>query len=569
MQAPDGAVLRPESGEIYLEARTSDDVPPPPHRTRLTLSSSPSRLLWIAAALAAVAACGDGDAGPGPELPFAGVSEVAGSDLEEWSLLAVPRDGGPAEARSVSDPGRVVWTGETTLPAANSLHLLEGPVLVLRTPSGEVHRYDPRTDELSQIGRAGEDAVWAASGRDGVLADPEGALLHVGPEGAWRYEVDGRPTWAAPVADGGVAVLVDRGDESPALWLVRRGTEGPAARSDVTVRAPALVTGWGRRMAAVSPGGETLRFVAVPSLSDAGEVALDGPVGALAASPSSHEIYAGVGAPPRVLRVSRFTSEVGTLVETDREIRALRSATLGSALLVDDGGEPLWVPVDGSGSRRLEGDWRADLPLVAPDGRVLLALDGGLALWDPAEGSGADPVDVPPGLWWAAVQWNPAPPSVVSDRVEAESVAAATDTEGEGAEGPPGARPPADSLVPEEEPVAAGDPAGDEEDGERDVGEADSPPAGDLTPGFYAVVAAAREEDGVRRLLDRLSEAGYPTELQRHRDDAGQLWFRGLVGGYGSREEAEAAARQLSRERDVDPWVTEIRAGAEAREAFP
>lgn len=540
---------------------------PPLHRTRPTVSSPLPRLLWIAAVLVAAAACGDGDAGPGSEVPLTGVSEVAGTDLEEWSLLAVPRDGGRPEARSVSDPGEVVWTGETRLPAAASIHLLDGPLVVLRTPDGGVYRYDPLTDELTQVGRAGEDASWAASGRDGVLADPGGALLQIGAEGAWRYELDGRPAWAGPVADGGVAVLVERDDAPPALWLVRRGTEGPAARSDPEVRAPVLVTAWGTRLAAVGGDGETLRFVAVPSLSPAGDVALPGPVGALAASPSSHEIYAGVGAPPRVVRVNRFTDEARTLVEVEREVRNLRTAPLGSALLVDDGGAPLWVPVDGGEARRLEGEWRDDLPLVAPDGRVLLARDGGMALWSPDDGGTTEAIDAPAGRWWGAVEWNPAPPAVVSDRVEAESVTGATDTDARRQ-----GRPPADSLVPEAAPdTAAGadtargrrGPGGEEARGDTAAARSG------LTPGFYAVVVAAREEDGVRRLLDGLSEAGYPTALQRHRDDAGRLWYRGLVGEYGTRQEAEAAARQLRRERDVDPWVTEVRAGAGAREVFP
>lgn len=540
---------------------------PPLSRTRPNVSSPLPRLLWIAAALVAVAACGDGDgAGGGIDVPLTGVSEVAGSDLQEWSLLAVPRDGGRAEARSVADPAEVVWTGETRLPDAASIHLLDGPLVILRTPGGEVHRYDPVADELTQVGRAGEDAVWAASGRDGVLADPAGSLLQIGAEDAWRYELDGRPTWAGPVADGGVAVLVERDGGAPALWLVRQGTEGPAARSDVEVRPPALVTAWGKRLAAVGPDGETVRFVAAPSLSAAGTVAVEGPVSALAASPSSHEIYAAVGAPPRVLRVNRFTDEARPLAEADREIRALRPAPLGSALLVDDGGAPLWVPVDGAGSRRLEGEWRDDLPLVAPGGRVLLVRDGEMALWSAADGGTTEAVDAPADRWWAAVEWNPAPPAVTSDRVEAEGVTAAADTGGR-----PEGRPPADSLVPEEAPEgeAGAEPGRDAGGGEGTSPDSAAAGRGGLTPGFYAVVVAARDADGVRRLLDRLTEAGYPTALQRHRDDAGRLWYRGMVGDYGTREEAEAAARQLRRERDVDPWVTEVRAGEEAREVYP
>lgn len=526
------------------------------------------RAAALAVALLAVAACGDGDGSPGDaagsDPSFRGVSQVAGSDLEAWSLLAVPRDGGTVEARSVRDPARVIWTGETELPPVRSVHLLDGPQVVLRTPGGEVHRYDPRAEELTRLGEVGEEARWAARGRHGVFREPGGKLLHVGPEGAWRYEIDGRPVWSGPVVDAGVAVLVEREGAPPALWLVRRGSSRAENRADSVVRAPVLVTGWGRRLVGVGTDGTSLRFLAVPALTPSGRVALGSGVSALAASPSTHEIYAGVGSPPHVVRVSRFALESRELVDTERAVEGIRPATLGAFLLVHDGGAPLWVPLDGEEARRLWGPWRDDLPMGTPDGRVLLVRDGRLALWTPTRDE-AEPVDGPVDRWWGAVRWNPAPPAVVSDRVEGERVAAA-DTGRSDRAGPSGAAPPPDSLVPERVRPPEG-AAGPDTTGRP--GGADSLPSGDVTSGYYAVVVAARDADGVRRLLARLSEGGYPTAVQRHRDDAGRLWYRGMVGPYDGREEAEATSRQLRSEHEVDPWVTEIRAGADARDVFP
>ena len=41
------------------------------------------------------------------------------------------------------------------------------------------------------------------------------------------------------------------------------------------------------------------------------------------------------------------------------------------------------------------------------------------------------------------------------------------------------------------------------------------------------------------------------------------MWYRALVGPYPVRERAEASARQLRRERDLDAWVIEVTAGTE------
>lgn len=503
--------------------------------------------------MALAAACG-GDGGTAPE--GAGPPDLEGSALHadlagrDWSLLAVPRDGGTVQARSVEDPSRVVWEGETEVPPASTIHLLDGPVVVLRTADGVVHRYDPRADEVVRIGTVAPASRWSSWNRYGVFADSSGSLLlEIGPEGSWRYELGAPPSWAAPVEGGRVAALV-RSDPGPALWLVARGGSEPEARQEGGFAVPGLSTAWGRRLVLTGADGSTLRFVTVSSLTGAGEAAVRGPVTALAASPSSHEIYAGVADPPRLVRVNRFARQVEEMVSLPRPPRAIRPAVLGDFLLVDDGGEPLMVSLDGDAMRRVAGAWRSDLPMGTPDGRVLLARDGELLSWDPDGGGDARPVDGPAGRWWGAVRWNPAPPPVVAESLEGERMAAG--------------RARADSLrdslaraldsVPVVPPETAAAP---------DTVQQEGPPAG-----FYAVVVAAREEAGVEEMVAGLRDAGYPTAVQAHEDDAGRTWYRGLVGPYRERSSAEAAARQLRRERGMSVWITEVRAATPTEDIF-
>lgn len=520
----------------------------PPTRIRLS-SRLPSRLaLPVLATALALAACDPGSSEApdrsmdGPEVTGAALSADAGR--EGWSLLTVPREGGVARARSMADPARVVWEGETRLPPAREIQRIEGPSVLLRTADGVVHRYEPRTDELSRVGTVTAGARWSGWDRYGLWVDPErSSLLQIGPEGSWRYEMGASLWWAAPVEQGRVAALVEE-NEASALWLVGRGESEPEARARDGFTSPGLVTAWGRRLVLSGAGDGTVRFFAVPSMAPAGRVEVGGPVTALAASPSSHQIYVGVDEPPRLMKVDRLSKEASEMTGLPRPARELRPAVLGGSLLVSDGEALRRVSLVGGDTVGVPGSWREDLPLALPDDRVILVRDGEVALW--SSGGSSTELEVSPARWWSAVRWNPAPPPVVSDRISDEDLTS--------------------GLNPDDS--AAGDTAAPAPGETGPSAPGDSGAAAGPAPGFYAVMTAAREREGVRDLLDRLEEGGYRTALQEHHDDAGRTWYRGLVGPFSRREGAEAAARQLRRERDMDGWVTELRPGATTGEIF-
>lgn len=473
------------------------------------------------------------------------------SAVERWSLLAIPRTGGTATARRVTSPEKTVWTGETTLPPASEVHVLEGPVVVLRTDRGVVHRYAPRSDEMTRVGRLQGSVRWQGWGGHGVYVDTDARrVLQIGAEGTWEYELSRAPLWAAPVEGGRIAVLVEGTGQEGQLWLASRGSAEPETRASGDFAPVGTVVAWGRRLVLASGDRRALKFVVIPSLTVSGEVRLPGSVTAVARSPSSHEVYAAVEEPPRWVRVNRFTEEVEATVGLERPLVQLRSATLGQFVLGYDGEAAHWLSLTGESPRTLRTAWRSDLPLGAPDGAVLLARGEGLYRWVPGS-DGAAPLDLPSDLWWAAVRWSPAPPPVVASRVEGRTVA--EDTGGTALPTPETTddrTEPGGALSPLGGGTRAGGPA-------RDTAGAEAP-----EPGFYAIAVSARRRRGVERLVSELSEAGYPTAIQPYEDDAGREWYRGMVGPYASRSEAEAAARQLQNERDLSAWVTEVTAGA-------
>jgi cell division septation protein DedD len=68
-------------------------------------------------------------------------------------------------------------------------------------------------------------------------------------------------------------------------------------------------------------------------------------------------------------------------------------------------------------------------------------------------------------------------------------------------------------------------------------------------------VAAYQRESDASALRDRLAKKGYRASVSSASTAAG-TFFRVRVGGYETRNEAQAVAGRLKREEQLEPWVT-------------
>jgi cell division septation protein DedD len=68
-------------------------------------------------------------------------------------------------------------------------------------------------------------------------------------------------------------------------------------------------------------------------------------------------------------------------------------------------------------------------------------------------------------------------------------------------------------------------------------------------------VAAYQREGDASAVRDRLVKKGYPAFVTSASTAAG-TWFRVRVGGYDTRNEAQAVATRLKRDEQFEPWVT-------------
>ena len=424
--------------------------------------------------------------------------------------------------RPLAIPDSVVWTGSTDLPGIQDLRALGDLMVVLLTEDGRVFRYEPLTDQAEQVARVSRDAVFGATAVSAVaLIDRESQVVHeISTDNASEYSLEETAAWASPV-DGGLAVLTA---SEPSRLRVTRRTDFEVVL-DIEVGGQAvLVTAWGQRIVLTGPGGQSVQIFATDDGVLVGETDVGGPIRALGASPSSHEIYVSIDDPPRLVVVDRFSLSVREVTESAAPIQEFRPGVFGESVLMRTA-DGIGQLVSGDAVvRPLGGTWRSDLPLGVSSGRTIILADDEAHLLTAGDAVGSVLAGGAP-TWWVPLRWNPGTKRAV-DRpsVTAEADARAQD-------------------------VTVGEPEVD----------ASTPP--DSTAGragHYAIVVSARQRSGVADLLGTLSHAGYPTRLQRYPDEAGNTWFRGLVGPYPTRGRAQAAARQLQREYDLQAWVTEL-----------
>lgn len=485
-------------------------------------------LFALAAVLAACSSADDRGAQPASTAP-------PGPDA---IVLRIPAGGGQARAYRYPVLDTLIWTTRAALPAQVQplAFSIDAGTLALLDSTGVPWRLTLGSGLLE---RAYPTALDGSVSLDGtaIYGTSEGSLLRLttSENTPWKASTAARQSQLQPLRDGGVLLI---GQRPPETVLTRFRPPATDAVDSAVLPGPArLISAAGGDRYYLSDGPRALVSVRARDLDKLGTILLGDSIIATTTSPSGDRVYVlgRDGSAARVQVIAKYTDEIVAKVPVPTDASALRMDPLGRYLLVRHGSDADSVLLIGVATDavlgRIVSPWRADLPLVLPDGR-LATLRGDDVVILSADKFQAVSV-VPGGARdiWTVVQWNGFRRRTGDSPLRATAVQ--VDTVRRRAVDTTAAKPMADSQPPRSD---SGAPAA-ADSGRRRLTRVDS------------IRRAARVADSLRRLGTRPDTATRPrpaVAAPAPQDAPGSLGERGTFVVQFAALKAEQPARQLA-----------------------
>jgi hypothetical protein len=498
-------------------------------------------LLALALVLAACSGPERGDDPSASDSPT--VISAGGADR---LLLRFPRAGGPVRVFAYPRVDSLVWTSRATVPAVDRVLGFDsdaGSVAALDT-KGVPLRVDLR---LGDVARETKAKLSYAASQDGnaiygVAVD--GTIRRLTPEGEWRFKPPSSPRELFPQSDGGLLVVSDARNGTT-VWRMHPPQESLVDTARLPLAQRAVGTPLGDRLYFTVDTG--LIGVRARDLTPVPSVRIRERIRAAVPTPSGDRIYLLTAGSPDLVVVDRYAEEIGariTLPDTSRELRMDPTGryVLARAAKKDS----VWVVAVGTDKivGRVATGWRADLPLVTPDGALALLRGNDVVL---ADGESLETIRRVPGggrdLWYF-IEWNGFRPRSASldEPVQFEGMDSVRPDSGDSLD-PFAVTPPPDSLAPTPDSVVS----------PSRVDTAPSPPPV-TSPGFTVQFAALRGEQAANAVASQIEADGQRAHVVHTTQGGLDIW-RVVLGPYPTRERAEQAARSTGRSY----WIYEGR----------
>jgi cell division septation protein DedD len=331
-----------------------------------------------------IVACGGDERGEPASV--ANAPSVASSRGPDLLAFRVPRKGGTPHVHAYPTLDSLVWRAQGQAPALARILALDetGGALAAIDERGVPVRIDFRlgavtrqpTPKLEQVASADGYAIFGLDAKDNVvrLTPASGA--------DWTHEPKLPVRELLPQPDGSLVLVADSATRT-IVWQLRP-PESRVARSlvlDGTERA--IRTPVGDRIYFIS--GERLLAVRTRDLEPVPAIELPATPRSLVTSPSGDRMYVIADSSRQLFVIDRYSEGLVEGPELPGFPRELRMDPMGRRVLIRAAeGDSVWV-LD-VGADRLIGavrsQWRADLPAVAPDGRIVVARGPDVALLD-------------------------------------------------------------------------------------------------------------------------------------------------------------------------------------------
>ena len=323
-------------------------------------------------------------------------------------MIRFPRLGGTAHAYRWWRDSSIWASAQRTPPVSDAIAFdaQQGIVVVLdaaRTPV----RVDLRVGRVTPATAERLRAIASADGYSVFGVAPTGEIVRLTNGGTWRFTPPAPVRSLLPLPDGALLIFSDDADGKVAI----RKMHPPESRvTDSTHVAGAdlvIPTAVGDRLYLAF--GNRLFGLRTRDLKPSLSIAFNDAIRAVEPTPSGDRLFVAIKDSPTLYVVDRYEGAVRDRVALPDAPTALRMDPDGQYLLTRSAGADS-ARVIAIGTQRVISTvptaWRADLPLIAPDGGIALSLDDAMVVVD-AE-TRRERARVPGGAAdvWAMVRWN-------------------------------------------------------------------------------------------------------------------------------------------------------------------
>ena len=301
-------------------------------------------------------------------------SAVQGPRGPDLLVLRIAQKGGSARVYAYPKLDSIVWSAASAPAPARVLAFDdEAGEIAYVDARGLPARIDFRQGGAATVSRAKLTAVTSTDGSSIYAIAADGGVQRFSESGTWKWKAPLAPRALFPQPDGSLLVIAERKDGS-VVWRLRP----PELDVVDSIVLPKVDRTLRTQVGDLLYLGAQKELIGIRTrtMEQITRVEMDGTIEQLSATPSGDRVFVVTAGDSVIHIVDRYRGEVSGEIELGSHTDELRMDPLGRYLLARPEGRDSAVVI-ALGTSRVVGTvataWRADIPFVAPDGRIVVA----------------------------------------------------------------------------------------------------------------------------------------------------------------------------------------------------